>query len=170
MTLILTVPARLALMLYDADTHIVKSFEGHQKAIDPLMQMPAWEVSDGGGNYDTASSQVWNPQETYTATLIVAQYGEGVRDERTFINQYETATRGIMHNTVRYFLARPDLVFSDDRNSGAGRLAALVGVKFSKISRDPCAIYGNDDGSGKFYGAKLTFTIIEELVVKRILN
>lgn len=171
MTLITTVPARLALMLMDADENIKRAAEGFQKNYEGDLDLPAWEVADGGTNYDLVAANIANPVDTYTATLITAKYGTGMDDDTTRVNEYQTLTRSIMQNTVEYFLKRPDLVFSDVRGvSTTGALPALVGVKWVKISREPEGIYGSDDAFGKFWGGKLTFTVMTEIRVMRVLR
>lgn len=171
MTLITTVPARLALMLMDADEHIQFVGEGFQKNYESDTQLPAWEIADGGTNYDLVAANIANPVDTYTATLITQKYSAGMDDDTTRVNEYQTLTRSIMANTIEYFLKRPDLVFSDVRGvSTTGALPALVGVKWAKISREPEGIYGADEGFGRFWGGKLTFTVMTEIRVMRVLR
>lgn len=169
MTLITTVPQRLALMLMDADEHIKFVAEGFQKNYDADIQLPAWEISDGGSNYDIIAANIANPVDTYNAQLITQKYGTGVDDDTTRVSEYQTLTRSILQNTVEYFLKRPDLVFSDVRGvSTTGALPALRGVKWCKISREPDGVYGGDEGFGKFWGGKLTFTVMTEIQVMRV--
>lgn len=171
MTLITTIPQRLALMLMDADENIQYVGEGFQKNYDADIQLPAWEISDGGSNYDIIAANIVNPVDTYTATLITQKYGTGVDDDTTRVSEYQTLTRSILKNTVEYFLKRPDLVFSDTRGvSTTGALPALRGVKWVKLSREPEGIYGSDEGFGRFWGGKLTFTVMTEVQVMRVIR
>lgn len=166
------IPIRLALMLTDADSRCKQSFAGFIKSYTSDIELPCWEIGDGGGDYELSAANLSSPVDTFTANLIVSSLGQGMEDDQTRINEYETLARAISYNALLYCLRRPDLTFSNERaNTDLTAQLALNGVRFAKIRREPAGLYGTDgEGFGKFWGSKLTFTVTTQIQVMRIIR
>lgn len=163
------IPTRLVLMLTDADERTKQSYTGFIKKYDPDIDLPCWEIGDGGGDYALSAANITQPVDTFTANLIVAPYGQGMEDDETRISEFETLARAISYNALLYCLQRPDLLFSNLRGIEDGSLAPLNGVMFAKIRREPAGLYGTDgEGFGKFWGSKLIFSVTTQVMVRRV--
>src|SRR5689334_5449858 len=106
MTLILTVPDRLAIMCEDVDNRIVKAFKYVPNDIDQAMR-PAFLVKVDEATFPQVANSVVEPEETYVMDYIGQKYQAGEDDV------WEKLTREIADKFFTYFFGRTQLQFTN---------------------------------------------------------
>jgi hypothetical protein len=167
MTLILTAPTRLALMLTDAHPDIKTSFPTWQDNISNLRR-PAWDVQIGEATYDPQAANYEEGTEEYLLSLIGEKYVAGSSET------HELQARSIVEATWRYFVERPNLQFANDRGLEAAPLSGLNGVYESRLSRRSNVTLmrrggGEAGGEEEFWGATYTLRVRFGLSVMEML-
>jgi hypothetical protein len=157
MTLILTAPTRIKLMAYDADIRFAFASEYFVETLDGIIQRPAVLVDDGNGEYPAISANLANPNENYKLMIIGRKFTQGSRET----HEAEIELREMGHNVIRYFLARPQLQFSNLRLAETSALLPLQGVKYITIARETMTLYTS--GEEQYWGMRLNISITEQI-------
>lgn len=157
MDLLLTVPARLALMALDAHPDVTAASEWFTASLDALAR-PFWLVEPETATYAGASNLA---QGTSTHTLRF--FGMKIGTDADVNQQGEAQMRAIVDATVQYLLEHHYLNFSNKRGTLVAPLDSLSGVMFASIERGKPSLYGTtDDPSGAYWGCTITATVTEQ--------
>lgn len=153
MTVLLTAPARLALMLVDAHVDVVSAYSTWQDDIDTI-QRPAWLITHQGGEAlrpeGAVSSDLFS--ESYRLEFFGKMFGMGLEDE------YELQARSIVASTIDYFRRHPQLQFSNERGLEAAGLPVLQGVQWINLQFSPVTLYKQAEDDA-FWGGVMTINI-----------
>lgn len=153
MSLILTVPERLALMCTDAHPSIVASYSEYVEQLDSL-QAPAWVIEVGEGSYSGGAEGDADFTENYVLSLIGKPLGQGA------LAEYELQMRAIVDSTIRYFLRHSQLQFSNERAlEGLAPLQPLNDIKHFTLRRSPATL-SSKGVNENFWGTQLTLEIV----------
>lgn len=162
MSLILTVPERLAQMCYDASEETKSTHFTNVDQLDSI-ERPAWIIEIGAAEYPDFAVGDEEPKETYTAVLVGKDIGLGAT------NEYEQQAWRIVDATVKYFLARRQLQMSNQRGAFPAKRGSLDGVKTIRLSRT--AITQSSRGAEEnFWGCQITFEITEGYAYDEVLE
>lgn len=129
MTGILTVPQRLALMVYDASPLIRYTTDVFQEKLDDVQRI-AGLIEIAEAEYPPIAAGVEKAQERYDIALIGDKYGQGA-DEAA-----ERALREAADAVIMYLLKRTQLQFPNLRNrTDVTAAGALTGVEIARVQR-----------------------------------
>lgn len=135
MSVVLTAPERLALMLKDCDERVTAAYPLYVTDIDFDFLRPAWIVTAGEASYalnsETSVSQA-SIDEDYELTYV-GHIATGT--EQDWNSYYERVAREIANNAVVYLLRAPNLQFPNLRGLADNALPPLNGVLWSRPQR-----------------------------------
>lgn len=153
MTVIETVPQRLAIMGVDADARIRYATPYFAEQIDSGLR-PAIVVEVGEADYPAVTAGMEQGIEAFRVLLIGDKYSE--RGEN---NQAEKLTRGIVANLSRYYARCTQLQFHNLRGLESTPLGPLAGVKWARMKRGGVGPVSRPDGEGDFWGCEFNITV-----------
>jgi len=159
---ILTVPARLALMLVDAHPSITNAYHYTRSNID-LANRPCWLVFIEDEAYPQESAGEELAEQGYSLAYIGKTYSDpsGTESQR-----YEQEAREVAVATVRYFLEHPMLQVANRRGLLDGPQTSLSGVNRTRLDRRSGVTLYTRDGvdAGAFWGFTIELTVINQIV------
>ena len=158
MTLILTVPPRLAIMAADSTPLIKDSSDEFQKSLDTAVR-PFVLVEIGSGEYPAVAAGTEEPIETFEMTIIGPKFGQGAKGDA------EHELRQVTAALITYFQRHPSLQFSNTLRRQPAPLGALSGIKWARLyMREYCGVVTRSEpGMEPFWGTKLSFHCIEAI-------
>lgn len=158
MTLILTIPQRLAIMAADSTPLIKDASDEFQKSLDTAKR-PFVLVEIGSGEYPGVAAGTEEPIETFEMTLISSKAGQGAKGDA------EKELRVLTDALIAYFQKHTSLQFPNNLKRQPAALGALSGVKWSRLfMRDYCGLVVRGDvGIEPFWGTKFSFRCIEAI-------
>lgn len=167
MSIVLTAPERLSIMLIDASTQVKDAFEYTQKDLDTAIR-PCWVIKIDEATFPGIAENTVDFEETYVMDYVGPKFDQGEG------HVYEIQARTIWMNTFTYFFSHKQLQFSNNRGLEPTQLTQLSGVKFARISRrSPITIMTGDGIAEPFWGFTMSLVVtgsvkIDEVLVPRI--
>lgn len=132
MSVILTAPERLCLMLKDCDEGVVQAYHLYQDDID-YVERPCFLVTSGEATYEQAPESAAE-QVAITETFSLDFIGEPFKGvvEQDYAAYHELEARRIAYNSILYLLKHPNLQFSNVRKLEEKALPPLDGVFWAR--------------------------------------
>ena len=158
MSLIMTLPKRLAMMLKDCNENIVEAYYLHQDNLD-YVERPSWIITSGEATYSVGSNTSADQaevEESYELFLV----GEPIKGVDQEYGYYEEQTRKIANDAIIYLLRHPNLQFSNSRGLEDDTLPNLEGVLWMRPqSRSPIAIQTREGIEEQFWGFSISINV-----------
>lgn len=162
MTVLLTAPERIAIMLEDIPG-INHAYWTEQKAIDTA-QRPACLISIDEGSFPANGNTDVETEETYTIDYVGFPFDQGESAA------YELQARQHAFGVYEYFFARPGLQFTNDRGRQPAKLRQLQYVKWSRLARrSPVALMTGHGIEIPYWGFTYGLTVFSGRDIKEIL-
>lgn len=162
MTLVLTAPERIAVMLEDIED-MKHAFWTHQKAIDTAVR-PCCLVRIDEGSFPANGNTDIEAEETYVIDYIGYPFDQGEA------HNWELQARQHAYDIYLYFFQRPSLQFSNNLGNQPATLIGLNGVKWSRFSRrSPIALMTGNGIEQPFWGFTYSLGVFSGRNVREIL-
>lgn len=153
MTVIMTAPARLALMMYDCHPSIRGTYYTHQDSIDQIVR-PAFLITVEDASFPQFSSEQEQVEENYQIAYIGETFGAGQA------NEYELRAREVSEAACLYLLQRPNLQFGNLRaRTDITTQRGLAGVLSHTFSRSAITLFERDGVDVAFWGFTIDITL-----------
>ncbi len=158
MSLLLTAPDRLCLMLRDCDDDVVAAYHTHQDSLD-YVERPCFLVTPGEASY--AASEGAPEQAMVDENFTIDFIGEPFTGtEQDFADFYELQARRIAVKAVVYLLRSPNLQFVNQRGLETEPLASLNGVLWCRPeSRSEVALMTRGGNDEAFWGFSINLSM-----------
>lgn len=156
MSLLLTAPERLCLMLKDCDEAVVAAYHLYQDDID-YVERPCFLVSSGEATYEQPPESA-SEQVAVTENFTIDYIGEPFKGtEQDYANYFELEARRIAFNAIVYLLKHPNLQFSNIRHLEPAPLRDLEGVFWARPdSRSAITLMQRSGREEAFWGFSIS--------------
>ncbi len=153
MTLILTAPERIAIMLEDIPL-MKNAFWKHQKAIDTAVR-PCCLVRIDEASFPANGATDVETEESFVIDYIGFPFDQGEE------NMYELQARQHAFDVYLYFFERTQLQFTNDRGRQPAKLRPLDRVKWARLTRrSPVALMTGNGIEVPFWGFTYGISVI----------
>lgn len=159
MSLVLTVPERLSLMLKDCHNEVINAYYLYQDTLD-YIERPSWIITSGEASYSVGSNTSEGQaevEESYELALVGEPFTGTEEDVGNF---YEIVTREIANAAVLYLLKAPNLQFPNLRNLAPEKLPNLQGVLWMRPqTRSAITLMTREGIDEPFWGFTISINI-----------
>lgn len=160
MSLVLSVPERLSLILKDCNPNVIEAYYLYQDTMDTDFERPSWIITSGEATYSVNSETSQGQaavDESYDLFLVGWEF-TGLDED--YGNFYEITTREIANDAVLYLLKSPNLQFANIRGLQDDALGPLQGVLWSRPqSRSAITLMNRDGIDNIFWGFSISLSI-----------
>mgnify|MGYP006391934899 CR=1 FL=1 len=159
MSLLLTAPERLCIMLKDCDDAVIAAYHLHQDDID-YVERPCFLVTSGEATYEQAPESA-SEQVAVTETYTIDYIGEPFKGtEQDYADFHELEARRIAYNAIVYLLKHPNLQFSNVRHLEETDLPPLDGVFWARPeSRSVITLMQRAGREEAFWGFTISYSM-----------
>lgn len=159
MSVLLTAPERLCLMLKDCDEAVVEAYHLYQDDID-YPERPCFLVSSGEATFEQAPDSA-SEQVAITESFTIDFIGEPFKGvEQDYDGYHELEARRIAYNSILYLLKHPNLEFSNVRELESESLPPLDGVFWARPdSRSAITLMQRSGREEAFWGFSISLSM-----------
>ena len=158
MSVLLTAPARLCLMLKDCDEGVVEAYHLYQDDIDYL-ERPCFLVTSGEATFEQSPES--SPEQiAITENFTLDYIGEPFKGvvEQDYAAYHELEARRIAYNAILYLLKHPNLQFSNVRHLEPAALNVLGGIFWARPdSRSAITLMQRGGKEEAFWGFSISY-------------